>query len=44
LYFGLGGARPSVDPVRAADHSNEALAATLFGHLRLPIAPQRQTV
>jgi hypothetical protein len=34
----------SVPPVRAADHTNEALAATLFVNLRLPIAPQRETV
>ena len=30
--------------VRAADLTNEALAATLFVDLRLPIVPHRQTV
>ena len=31
-------------PVRAADHTNEVLAATLLENLRLPIAPQREMV
>jgi hypothetical protein len=37
------GAR-KIRAVRAADPTNEVLAATLFVNLRLPIAPQRQTV